>query len=266
MRLRINLEDLRQRKLFIATPRYGAQLWGGYADSMDDLRTVMAKWQLDLKIAKVDNDSCVARARNTLADEFLRSDCTHMLFWDGDIRATPDNVFGLLSVADPKSDKDVVCGLYPKKHIRWDKVEAAVKQGVDPEDLKEFVGDMVFNPVGLSGQHDLYSPLEVSECGTGFMLIQRKVFAEFILAYPERAYRVDHIPDQEWSWAFFLEEIDPVSRRLLTEDYNFCRLVRAIGLKVWVCPWMNLSHYGGFEYVGNAGAVSSLIKPAAEAA
>lgn len=266
MTLRISQAELQARKLFVATPRYGGVSCGVYADAFDDLRMVMDRYGVQMLRGRVDNDSCIARARNTLADEFQRSDCTHLLFWDGDIEAKPDDVIGLLALADPNSDKDVVCGLYPKKHIRWDKVVAAVKMGIEADQLEQFIGDSVFNPIGMTGSHDLYTPMEVTECGTGFMLIQRHVFEEFSRAYPERAYRTDHHGGKGWTGCYFLDEIDPESRRFLTEDYNFCRLIRAIGLKVWVAPWINLNHFGTFKYVGNAAAVSSLVEPARSAA
>lgn len=258
--MRVNLEDLKPKKLMVATPRYGGMSVGLHTDAFDDLRLIFGHYGLPLIRCHVDNDSCIARARNTCVDEFLRSDCTHLLFWDGDVIATPDDVIGLLALAE--GDKDVVCGLYPKKHIAWGKVAAAVRQGVSASDLPSFVGDMVFNPIGLSGEHSLYTPLEVAECGTGFMMIQRSVFERFGSRYPERRFKVDH-HGAAWSIAPFIDEI--VGGRFLTEDYNFCRLIRAIGLKVWVCPWMNLSHVGTYVYSGNPAAVSSII-PASKVA
>lgn len=251
--MKIDIKDLLGKSLMIATPRYGGVSIGRHTDAFDDVRIVFNQWGLPLMRASVDNDSCIARARNTLADTFMRSPCTHLLFWDGDVIATPDDVVGLLA-----QDKDVVCGLYPKKHIHWGKVQAAVRQGIAKDDLSQFVGDMVFNPIGLKGEYGLYEPLEVAECGTGFMMIQRRVFESFIEHYPLRRYRIDHRGADEWSRAYFIDEVDPMSRRFLTEDYNFCRLLRAIGLKIWVCPWMNLSHIGSFCYEGNPAAVSSL--------
>lgn len=264
--MRVALDDLQSRKLMIATPMYGAQCFDAYVTARDDLREVLGRYGMGFKTASVRNDSCIARARNTLVDEFLRSDCTHLLFWDADIVSTPDDGVALLALADPKSDKDVVCGLYPKKHIRWDKVSAAVRQGIAAEDLGNFVGDSVFNPIGLTGSHDLYTPMEVAECGTGFMMIQRHVFERFAEAYPDRAYRSVREGQPGWNLCAFMDEIDPESRRFLTEDYNFCRLVRAIGLKVWVAPWINLSHIGNYTFTGNPAAVSSLVQPISSAA
>lgn len=264
--IRIDLENLLPRKLMIATPMYGAQSYDAYNCARDDLKAVMGAYGLTVANISVRNDSAVPRARNTLADEFMRTDFTHLLFWDADVvPPSPDAALALLNLADPASDKDVVCGLYPKKHIRWDKVHAAVLQGVPADQLEHFVGDMVFNPIGLVGEHDLYTPMDVVECGTGFMMIQRHVFERFAIAYPERQYRsVYRTGEHGWTRCYFIDEI--ADERFLTEDYNFCRLVRAAGMKVWVAPWLNLDHIGNYQFRGNPAAVSSIVKPVSEAA
>ncbi len=264
-KFRISQEDFAARKLMIATPMYGGQCHGLYTTSLLDVSTALLRNGQTLEHRAVYNDSCVARARNTLVEAFLQTDCTHLLFWDADIEAKPDDVVGLMILADPASDKDVVCGLYPKKHIRWDKIAAAANAGWDHDKLEQFGGDYVFNPVGLSGEHDLYSLLDVAECGTGFMMIQRRVLDAFKAAYPDRRYKSTE-GSEGYTTAYFLDEIDPASQRFLTEDYNFCRLLRLIGQKIWVAPWMGLNHIGSFKFVGNPAAVSSLVKPAAAAA
>jgi hypothetical protein len=37
----------------------------------------------------------------------------------------------------------------------------------------------------------------------------------------------------------------------ISEDFLFCRLVRAMGLKLWSCPWMKLAHIGSFTFTGD---------------
>ena len=151
--------------------------------------------------------------------QFLKGNCTHMLFWDSDIEATPDDALSLLTLADPESDKDVVCGLYPKKDLS---------------------GTLVF-----TGTYNPEDPFEVSECGTGFMLIQRRVFEQFAKAYPDLAYTSDQDDKGRIIACFdtFIED-----GRYLSEDYNFCRLIRKIGLKVWVAPWLRLNHLGHYKF------------------
>ena len=38
------------------------------------------------------------------------------------------------------ADKDIVCGIYPKKEIDWARVARAVEAGVPPEELSNHAG------------------------------------------------------------------------------------------------------------------------------
>ncbi len=54
---------------------------------------------------------------------FLKNtDCTHLMFIDADMYFEADAVGRLLD-----ADRDIVCALYPKKEIDWDRVRQAVK-------------------------------------------------------------------------------------------------------------------------------------------
>ena len=53
------------------------------------------------------NDSLIARARNTVAAEFLKSDCSHLLFIDADIQFNPRDAIRLLM-----AHKDIVGRVY----------------------------------------------------------------------------------------------------------------------------------------------------------
>ncbi len=259
-KLRISREELQERKLFIAAPMYGGQCFGHYTYAMLEFFTAMASEGFDPpQFFPLFNESAIARGRNYCAHEFMQTSRTHFLFVDADIQFSPNDALTLLTLADPQSDKDVVCGLYPKKHIAWDKVAEAVKQG--KTDLEQYVGDLVFNPAGLDGTYDLYELAEVSEAGCGFMMVQRRVFEKFAEFYPLRAYKSDgrERPGLKPGKiaAYFMDEI--VGERLLTEDFNFCRLVRAAGMKVWVAPWLRLNHLGYYKFIGNPEALSALV-------
>lgn len=132
-------------------------------------------------------------------------------------------------------------------------------------------------------------PIEATQAGTGFMMIRRNVFERYRAAYPHHRYRPDRagpddaLPDE--IHAFFETEIDGKQAHLLdearaylaafpkasgadlveflegdgtardytgafvSEDYAFCRRVRVAGMKVWVCPWMELTHTGSLTHV-----------------
>jgi len=51
--------------------------------------------------------------------------------------------------------------------------------------------------------------------------------------------------------AFFDTVICPDSNRYLSEDYMFCQWARNIGIKVWMCPWMRLTHMGSYMFGGS---------------
>ena len=85
MEIQVKLDELRKNKLFIATPMYGGMAHGLYIKSCLDLQTTMNKYNIETKFSFLFNESLITRARNYLVDEFLRSDCTHLMFIDSDI-------------------------------------------------------------------------------------------------------------------------------------------------------------------------------------
>lgn len=48
------------------------------------------------------------------------------------------------------------------------------------------------------------------------------------------------------------------SKRYLSEDYWFCQKARAIGLKTWICPWMQLQHVGTYIFAGSIPDLASI--------
>lgn len=48
------------------------------------------------------------------------------------------------------------------------------------------------------------------------------------------------------------------SKRYLSEDYMFCQNVRRMGLKVWLCPWMQLKHTGFYTFGGQLAAMAAI--------
>ena len=295
--IKINREELSKKRLFVAVPMYGGMCHGMFARSMIDLGVLMNHWGVKIQLYFLFNESLITRARNYCADEFLRSDCTHLMFIDSDIGFSPQDVMAMLAMSSDDSEYHVMCGPYPKKCIAWEKIKTAVDRGFadeDPKQLDRFVGDFVFNPLGNQTSIPLNQPVEVLESGTGFMLIQRKAFELLALARPDLAYKPDHVRTDHFDgtreiMAYFMDPIDRVSKekvyeealraisetassdllaareqarnalatpeqgskRLLSEDYFFCQEVRKAGAKVWLCPWMRLSHAGSYIFGGS---------------
>jgi hypothetical protein len=255
----VSVEELRKKKIFVATPMYGGQCGGQYTKSSVDLASLAAQYGMDVRFFYLFNESLITRARNYLVDEFLRSDCTHLMFIDSDIGFDPNDVIALAVIASEGSDKHIVCGPYPKKCIAWEKIKRAVDKGFadkNPENLERYVGDYVFNPKEGTGSIALDEPVEVLEGGTGFMMIQRAALEKFQEAYPQYMYKPDHVRTEHFDGSreilmAFQAEVDPESKRYLSEDYWFCQKSWEIGVKTWLCPWMKLSHMGSYVFGGS---------------
>jgi hypothetical protein len=196
MEIKISLEELQKRKLMVATPMYGGNCAGMYARSIADLSAWCAKHQIPLQLYYLFNESLITRARNYCVDEFMRSDCTHLMFIDSDIGFNPQDVIALLAMMSDESPYDIMGGPYPKKCISWEKIKQAVDKGVadeDPNTLENYVGDYVFNPKGGQREIPLSQPVEVLEIGTGFMMVQRRAFEKYKEAFPYLSYKPDHV-------------------------------------------------------------------------
>ena len=220
MEIKIDITKLQRQKLFVATPMYGGACNGMYARSMCDLTALCLKYGIEMRSYFLFNESLITRARNYCVDEFMRSGYTHLLFIDSDIGFNPQDVLALLALQEEESPYDIIGGAYPKKCITWEKIVQAVNAGVgeeNPNVLEDFVGDFVFNPVMDPGETSksikLDEPAQVLELGTGFMMIRRNTFEEYLKHYPEIMYRPDHVRTDAFDGSrkigqYFQAEID----------------------------------------------------------
>ena len=260
--IKVPTEVLRQRKLFLAVPMYGGQCSGMFTRAVADLATLCTHYGIQIRYYFLFNESLITRARNYCADEFMRSGDTHLMFIDADIGFNANDVIALLALQDhedPANEYDIIAGPYPKKCISWEKIKMAVDKGFadeDPQNLEKYVGDYVFNPAGGKSEILLNEPAEVLEAGTGFMMIRRRTFEKFQEAYPQQLYRPDHVRTEHFDgsreiMAFFDTPICPDTKRYLSEDYMFCQWTRKAGMKVWLCPWIQLKHVGMYVFGGS---------------
>jgi hypothetical protein len=245
------MESKMNEKIFIATPMYGGMCVGGYTVGLLNCVQEFMRNGLQLYYAHMMNESLITRARNTLAYDFLDTDATHLMFIDADITFNPADIVSMV-----KADKDIICGLYPKKEINWKTVAKAVNQGVDYTELPNYTGSFVVNLVGDVAQAtgDVNEPMEIDNGGTGFMLIKRNVFETLKPTVPtytnDMILIVDKNPVKKIIHEFFATSIDEVSNRLLSEDYHFCKIARKAGFKVYAAPWANLTHSGTYNFSG----------------
>ena len=238
-----------ERKIMIATPMYGGMCTGHYVAGLIGSLNVLRGQNITAYWAQIMNESLITRARNELARMFLESDLTHLMFVDADIHFPQTAIFDLL-----EADKDIVCGIYPKKEIDWQRIGEAAREGKD--NLQDFAGAYVINFVEQDKDEEVPagSVFEVRHGGTGFMLIKRRVFEELRDKVPH--YRTSTVQDAEGNYIkpltpeFFATSIDKTGA-LLSEDYHFCELWRKHGGKVYANPFIHLEHIGTYIYTGN---------------
>lgn len=287
---RIDTDQFEGARLFVGCPMYDGRCHSEFTLSLCQLSGLCTQLGIALRLYFERGDALVMKARNAIADRFLQSDATHIMLIDADIGFNPLDVLALLELQRCNAEEnayDVVSAPYPRKRIAWDKVAEATRQGLvdgDAKALERFASDISLHPA-LPGTYDLSQPLEVSEAGTGFMMIRRKTLERFQTSYPHRRYKagereleadlspvltqffdtaidgqVDTLEDDLTALLLndpgagrdevmgFLSSRTKGHQEYVSEDYMFCRLVRRMGLKVWTCPWMELTHVGSYKF------------------
>ena len=258
--IELNLDEMRKIKLYIATPMYGGMCYGLYTKSLMDTTGAWLQHGMEHELYFLFNESLVTRARNYCVANFLKSDCTHLMFIDSDVSWRHMDLMYMTHLMAERDDIRVFCGLYPKKTIAWEKVLEAAKTGIydeHPVHLEKVAGDMVFNPdpeAYPDGEAPIHEPIIVKEGATGFMMVERSVFEEYGKAHPELWYTPDHIREGEFKageqiCAFF-DTIINEENRYLSEDYMFSENCRKLGIKIWALPHIELMHSGSYIYQG----------------
>ena len=239
----------RRPSIMVATPMYGGMCTGHYLNGILSLTARMRQVNVPVYYGYLINESLITRARNELARLFLEKGQDYLMFIDADISFSGQDVATLMA-----ADKDVICGIYPKKEVDWDRVNQAAKEGQD--NLQDFAGAYVmnFNSGQVVAETDQDGVIEVRHGGTGFMLIKRRVFE--ILKDHVPTYRTSTVKDKEGNYVkpltheFFATSIDHTGA-LLSEDYHFCELWKKHGGKIYANPFIKLSHVGTYVYSGD---------------
>lgn len=235
----------------IATPMYGGMCTGHFMAGV--LQTVNKLRSLGVQVyfVQMGNESLITRARNELTRIFLEQKFDYLMFIDADIGFDDTAVTQLMA-----ANKDIACGIYPKKEVDWDAVERAVASG-KTTNLKDYSGAFVLNiDPELGGQlgTDETGCIEVRHGGTGFMMIKRQVFEQLADKVP--TYRASTVKDAAGNYLkpevkeYFATSIDDTGC-LLSEDYHFCELWRKNGGKIHANPFIKLEHVGTYVYGGD---------------
>lgn len=231
--------DISKRKLFIALPAYDHKVSIKMAVALAQFAAMAPAHGLQIQVANISGCSVVSRVRNLLANEFLETDFTDLLFIDSDINFDPNDIFRLLAFAS--GQRDIVAGIATAR-----KKEKVYFSMLDVDENKNIIMDKM----GL---------VRALRAGTGFMMIRRHVFETLKEAHPEWAYH-DHNTGKTLH-SFF--DFKSTPEGYLGEDFLFCDRARQHGYQVWVDPTIKLGHMGVEEFHGSFGEefLYPLLKP-----
>lgn len=233
-------------KVFIATPMYGGMCTGQYVSGLIELLKVLANNGHEAMYSKLYNESLITRGRNTLVREFLKSDADAILFIDADQGFNGPDILKMI-----ESKCDVIGAIYPMKAINWGRVSNAMAAG--KPDIEKYTGFFSANLIDSDKTTiTLDQPLEVENVATGMMFITRSVFEKLETSCAQ--YRANDatgaILEDSYVTEYFKTEID--SRGvLLSEDYYLCKKWREAGGKIYAAPWVQITHFGSYEFAGS---------------
>ena len=216
------------KKLFIGLPAYDFKVSIRLAIALAEFCVKAQQHGIQIRISNVSGCSVVSRVRNLLAGQFLESDADHLFMVDSDMAFKADDVIRLLAFSQTKP---VVAGIGVAR-----KTEKVFFSMLDQDES----GNILMDKMGL---------VKAKRVGTGFIMIQRKVFETLRDAHPEWKYH-DHSSGKDL-YSFFDFKSTPDG--YIGEDYTFCDRIYEHGFSAWIDPTIELGHMGIHEYQGSFG-------------
>lgn len=222
----------------ICTPTSDGYVTMGYMQSVIGLLRAASEHGIECRFQEQTGNSYVPHARNWLAHQFLKSDASHLLFVDADVDFRPRDALMMLAAAC--ETRDIVAGVYPRRTLDEQRVDAAVKQGLHPLRAAADLPVLMLGEPGQPLKVDEHGCIEVASVAAGFTVIRRRVFEEMAYAHPELLTAQAGEP----MFGFF----QPIGDK--SEDVSFCHRWRALGGRVHAYYDAECGHYGGHRFTG----------------
>lgn len=223
---------MKRPQVLIAIPCYGGQLQDSLANSLYFIgKKYQSYYGIETDLMLVQNESLISTGRQNIANMFL-NDTTHdyLMCIDSDIGFHWEAIYNLLT-----HQKEFVTAAYQMKVV--------------PPKY-----NFVLHP---SCETD-NTLVRLNHIGTGFQLVHRTVFEDIANDFPELKYEPSevHRPVQEKnknnSYHYYQTMIDG---GIIPEDISFCRRYNTTGGKIWLDPYIELTHCGNhiFDGIPNLG-------------
>jgi hypothetical protein len=234
------------KTIFIATPMYGGMCSGIFAESLSKAIKGLLDLGYNVKYCPLYNESLITRARNILAEVFMREEADYMLFIDADQSFDYNDVHKMIL-----EDKDILGAVVPMKQINWKVVKEAAKMGIS--NIEQYSGVFNFNIKEDNTLPDFSKPFEVEHIGTGMMLIKKEVFVKLensFLKYKHNSGELYEIKNDDLITEFFTTSIDEKGY-LLSEDFHFCKIAKQNGYKIHAVAYPEIAHAGTYFFKGS---------------
>ena len=199
-------------KVLLATPLHSGSADREFIIGLLQAQGLYAAWTC------LEGQANISRARDILAAQFLASDCTSLVFVDGDVGFSRQDLQWLL-----ESPHAITSGLYQRKNGsgQW----VCVPQ---PDVAATLIGQPNYR--------------RAQRVGTGFLRIERAVFEKMIASglvaeYPVESNRLHQ---------FFPSGV--LDGHFLSEDYYFCELAARAGFDIHIDTRIRLKHVGRFIF------------------
>jgi hypothetical protein len=223
-----SMPEIKHHKIFVATPAFGHQAYINYVNGL--LATVVAQPPKDLTYSFQFHihagGALISYARNECVRNFLKSDCTKMLFIDADIGFGPEDFWRLL-----RKDVEFSMAPYITKSLN---------------DVKDSRFILSFGDKNLKVDEDGF--VKVTSGPAGFMMLDRSVFDKMKKAYPECRTKMVALQNGKVvtldNYTTFFECIVDEELGSLGEDISFCRRWTEMGGEIYCDTKASLTHYG----------------------
>jgi glycosyltransferase involved in cell wall biosynthesis len=224
-------------KVVIATPFYEVKAFSPYIVSLVNTIRLLTAVGMDYRFLELSGDSYVHRARNTMADHFLRDpDATDLFFIDSDMSWNPEAFVKMCALPD-----GVVGGTYPVKNAwtQWTSIPM----------LHQVAGksELHGRPLG-----DGTALIEARVLAGGFLRIKRNVLERFRDHYKDMWYEEPSTdpeePQHRYTQYFGAGKIGD---QFYGEDHWFAHYLREMGVQMFIYPNVDIVHWGYKDFSGN---------------